>query len=466
MGLIRTVRNPTLSLFQSAVDDLVSRAQQDAEQVRPHLGHPMVLASTVLSELAHEGQTLPDQPPPEVAALGPQAATTWTAIRLLHQLFQARLEGNNDLAQKIEDDLKASTVDPGWIEALAAYVAYFGPDGKLRDVPYVRHQKPDDFVLETLPPNATVVVIGDWGSGTDNATEVMAQVARWSPDVVFHLGDIYYSGTERETKANFLDICNRVLDRSGGKAALYTLTGNHDMYCGGGPYYQLLSELNPTPPYRPEQAQPASYFAVRNSAWQFLSMDTGLHDRDPFTVAEVVTFLEDTEAAWHLDKINRFHAARGRTILLSHHQLFSAYNGIGKLSDKSPGQEAYNPKLLATFQDVLAQGKVAAWFWGHEHNLEIYEPYGPINKGRCIGHGAIPVFAAQTPYQLVEGIPSPPRLVSDPKTGQPVQLGQNAQGVYNHGYVLLKLNDAARTAEVSYYDEGNWGAPLYTETLP
>ena len=37
------------------------------------------------------------------------------------------------------------------------------------------------------------------------------------------------------------------------------------------------------------------YFAVRNQAWQFLSMDTGLHDRDPFTVAEAVTFLEQTE---------------------------------------------------------------------------------------------------------------------------------------------------------------------------
>ena len=91
---------------------------------------------------------------------------------------------------------------------------------------------------------------------------------------------------------------------------VYSLAGNHDMYSGGVGYYGLLQQLK----------QPASYFA-RNAAWQILGLDTGLHDNDVFSVNTNVTCLEPTEEAWHLDKITN--AGGRKTILLSHHQLFS-----------------------------------------------------------------------------------------------------------------------------------------------
>jgi hypothetical protein len=38
-------------------------------------------------------------------------------------------------------------------------------------------------------------------------------------------------------------------------------------------------------------------------------------------------------------------------------------------------------------------------------------------------------------------------------------------GVYNHGYVILKLDDASRTANVAYYQDTESGDLLFQETL-
>jgi hypothetical protein len=176
-----------------------------------------------------------------------------------------------------------------------------------------------------------------------------------------------------------------------------------------------------------------------------------------------MTYLEPDELRWHVDKIERVHAAGGKTILLSHHQLFSPFAAIGRASAKPGDAPAYNTNLLSAFRDVLQAGKIAGWFWGHEHNLAIYEPYGPLRTGRCIGHGAVPVMASQHPYQVIAGLADPPQLVRDPQTGRPIELVTNDDGVFGIGYVLVTLR-GDRTAEVAYYvlDRDD---PIYKETL-
>jgi hypothetical protein len=113
----------------------------------------------------------------------------------------------------------------------------------------------------------------------------------------------------------------------------------------------------------------------------------------------------------------------------------------------------------------MQHGQVSAWFWGHEHNLEIYEPYGPLVKGRCLGHGAIPVFTQQDPYSVADGIPNPPRLICDPKTGEEVRLETDDEGVYAHGYAILDLDDDRCRAAASYYVETDATTPIYREAL-
>jgi predicted phosphodiesterase len=453
---LRIVPNDKLALFMSMVErHLGKRKHPDAP--RKGLEDPQMLAATVFSEMKHKGQPVPKEAPPELETkLGKDGQKIWECTRLAGELALARLSGDSARAQQLEDELKDSECDPGWTEALVDYEEYFGPDGRKKAIPYIRFKELDDFVYTTLSPDATVVLLGDWGTGMPPAIELMEQIAAHNPDALIHLGDIYYAGTDREAEDHFLGIIDRYLDRS--KTKVYTISGNHEMYSGGAGFYSLIGKLNP------DQPQEASFFKVctTDGKWQFLAMDTALHDHDPFEVKTGMTFLEPDELVWHIDKIDRQHAAGGKTILISHHQLFSAFGTIGNEVYRPAEDAAYNTNLLNAFRTSMAAGKVAAWFWGHEHNLEIYEPYGLMNKGRCIGHGALPVWADDEPYRARTDLEDTPALVKD-AAGNEVKLTMNPDGVYDTGFVVVKL--AGPKAEVSYYVRSKPGEPIYQEVI-
>ncbi len=48
--------------------------------------------------------------------------------------------------------------------------------------------------------------------------------------------------------------------------------------------------------------------------------------------------------------------------------------------------------------------------------------------------------------------------------GQPLELALNQDGVYGHGYAVLRLDDANHTAEAAYYVTTQ-NEPIYTETI-
>lgn len=260
---------------------------------------------------------------------------------------------------------------------------------------------------------------------------MLQQVAALKPDVLIHLGDVYYAGTHNEEQANFLDICRKLL---GPNIPIFTLCGNHDMYSGGEGYYWLVDQLG----------QQASYFCLQNDNWQFLAMDTGHNDHDPLTVATNMTGLVTdgswAEENWLLDKIN---LAKGRRIvLLSHHQLFSPFGPVGSVDGKP---YAYNPNLRSTFQAVTNQ--VEWWFWGHEHTLAIFDPYMGLKRGRCVGASAVPVFTDQQSYTNASG------LETYGGAGLPVwntkgQLGNNGTS-YNNCFAVMTLNGSS--ANVDHY---------------
>ncbi|TIR17122.1 MAG: hypothetical protein E5X33_27150 [Mesorhizobium sp.] len=129
----------------------------------------------------------------------------------------------------------------------------------------------------------------------------------------------------------------------------------------------------------------------------------------------------------------------GRTILLSHHPLFSAFSAIG-----APGTDgkrtAVNPNLLTAFERLSAEKAIAAWFWGHEHNLAIYNPFAGLSRGRCVGHGAVPVSVLDQIYEPLGDLGDTPTII--PRT----ELGKGP-GVYNHGYAMLAFRGKACRAE-------------------
>lgn len=489
MRHIKTVRHDIGSLFQSMVDDVTRRIDQRKGQAtdergttdgkRPNLNHPIVAAAHRIAEYWEAGKEPPETAPADLQAKHDDIIdTVWDCAKLAAETFWAKLR-NKPNADQLFDKLKFSTCDPEWAEAIVQYEKYFDPDGKKKEIPYVRYQSIGDFVLPSLPPNARIALIGDWGTGTDDARSVLEQVASHKPDVLIHLGDIYYSGTPDECQKYFLDLIDDVFDRASHPIPVYTLAGNHDMYDGGAGYYRLLSQLNPSPTYTADQAQEASYFALRSTdgAWQILGMDTGLNDHDPFTVSKDVTYLDPKEEAWHMDKVKEFSASGGRTILLSHHQLFSAFEGIGDYASRPEEEQAVNPHLMSTYGKLVAaaretengetgQGQaIAGWFWGHAHNLCIYQPYAGLDKGRCIGHGAVPTFLTPDPYTVLDGLGADlPKLVASPDDpSKSIELASNDQ-VYAHGFVILELDDSDRSATATYYQETS-DQPLYTETL-
>jgi hypothetical protein len=356
---------------------------------------------------------------------------------LAWQLMQAKVLGDTITAKDLEAQLTGGTCDPLWAQTISEYVKYFGPSGSRREPLYVKPQEVQNRVID-IPTGAKIAIIGDWGTGAGPARRVLEQVRDKRPDVVIHLGDIYYSGTERECEVNFETVIDDVFDRAKTNLPIYTLCGNHDMYCGGIGYYGLIKRLNKAP-----MTQEASFFCLRtpDESWQLLGLDTGRNDYSPFSVNDVVTFVEPAEEDWHRQRIEEF---RGRTILLSHHQLFSAFSQIGgRLSNNK--LRAYNPQLKGTFDRLRKTGKsIPAWFWGHEHNLCIYKPYLGLQYGRCVGHSAIPVFSADGPYESLSDLTDPPDLVPNTKL--------SVEGdFYTHGFALLTLGPG--TAVVEYFED-------------
>ncbi len=425
----RTFRDQRLSLFQAAAADVA----------RPAVPGPvpeLERAASGVAALQAVAAPIPVQAPADIA---PQA---WTCARLGLQLLQAGLGGDAVQRSRLEDQLLDSRCDPRWAGTLLSYLDYFGPDGHRRSIPYIRPETAGPSVIE-IAPNARVALFSDWGTGRRTALTVLQDLARQRPDILLHLGDIYYAGTPSECARNFVQPIDAVFGAR--RPPVYTLSGNHDMYSGGAGYYGLIAVLN-----QGAWRQRASFFCLRSQdqRWQFVAMDTGLHAYNPFE-AHPLTSLDDGEAAWIEARIAEF---PGQTVLLSHHPLFSALARIGP-----GGPDPWNVNLLANFRRFAAAGRIAAWFWGHEHTMGLYAPFAGLERGRCIGCGAIPMFVADQLYAPLVGLRDPPALL-------PPRLAHDGS-VQDHGYAMIALDPAAGTARAEYYGVGARTGLLYSESL-
>jgi Calcineurin-like phosphoesterase len=349
---------------------------------------------------------------------------------LTFRYLKARLANDTGQLAQLNDEFRKGTCDPAWLSTIEEYLRYFGPDGSRREIPYIRASTIGPKVIE-IPSDAKIALVGDWGTGAQPALRLLKHIADEKPEYLIHLGDIYYSGTSLECQQNFLRPINAIIRATRQDAKVFTLAGNHDMYCGGVGYYDIIKTLNDAP-----FDQGASFFCLRTSdeRWQFLAMDTGLHDYSPLSVAEAVTYLEPDELEWHSQRIDEF---PGRTIILSHHQLFSAFSAIGQPVNgkRSP----LNPNLYEAFRRLNHSNKVAAWFWGHEHTLSIYQPFKGLERGRCVGHGAVPTSVIDKIYEPLSDLDQTPLII------EATQLSP-VGGVYAHGYTSLSLKSGTCSA--------------------
>jgi hypothetical protein len=231
-----------------------------------------------------------------------------------------------------------------WIEAL---------------VPATR--PPASNTPETIPESCDVALIGDFGTGMYGARPCADSIANDKDgyNLLLHLGDVYYSGLDVEIQSRFLDVLKNVKI-----ATRRSLNGNHEMYTGGHGYFGTLL---------PAFGQTTSYFAMQNSKWLLVGLDTAY--KQAFGGKEGV--LDDPQIQW-LGPILR-QAGDRQVVLFTHHEPFTL------LDDNNGGN------LISALEEFLETGKIVAWYWGHEHRCVRHDPHPKYKfQGRCVGHGGFP----------------------------------------------------------------------------
>src|SRR5262249_36133091 len=201
-----------------------------------------------------------------------------------------------------------------------------------------------------------VAVLGDWGTGLYGAPicadSIQKDARRYG--LLLHLGDVYYSGTEKEVAERFLALWPDVPG-----ATSRALNSNHEMYTGGHAYFnQSLRRFEQT----------SSCFARQNSHWLLVGLDSAYHEHD----------LAMNQAGW----LEGLIAAAGsrKVVLFTHHQPYSLL-------------EKQGTKLVEKLSGLLEDRRIFAWYWGHEHRCVVYDVHPAWGlRGRCIGHGGYPYF--------------------------------------------------------------------------
>ena len=441
---IKTYGMAFMSRWQSALHSVLGQEENDvAESLSSE--HPAMIASCEACEqlkarlMAGEDNDIA------------QAVTTKSLVascaHMYVGLIAAKVMGNTERVRELESEIRFSVCDPLWAKTLFEF------DNNHKDIPYRHYESLDDFVMPLVGRQGNVdtdkvkiAFLSDWGTGTPLAKNVMRCIAEQQPDILIHLGDVYYSGTKSEMKRHFLDIVRNYLPAD---TQVFNLAGNHDLYAGGEGYYWLLDELG----------QPASYFCLRNKHWQILGVGAPPQVGKPTDAISAIPSVEAKEVQWHQHKLS---GADGRkSVMLSHYQLFTASGNIGRTEDNRP--LALNPVLYEAFKSHVSD--IDLWLWGHEHNMVAFEPYAGLSKGRCIGSGAIPVALHWQPYKQLHNLALPEQFNSAPQIIPECQLGHDGDH-YHHAFCMLSI-DGAR-GEMNYFQvEGVDGdaTSIYTESL-
>lgn len=304
--------------------------------------------------------------------------------------------------------------------------------------------RPAGNLPQPFPDRGRIAVLGDWGTGLYGAPAIARQVlADADPfSLLLHLGDVYYSGTDKEVKQRFLDLWP-----TRPEAISRALNSNHEMYSGGDPYFRQTL---------PAFHQEGSYFALQNQHWLLVGLDVAYLDHA----------IDDIQVGWLKGLLAQ--AGERKVILFSHHQLFSHFESQGTKLLAHPG-----------FGAILRSKRIFAWYWGHEHRCSIFE--GPDQTfgllARCIGHSGMPQSRARTralpratekvyeraewrrsPAQTVAGNPLPSVVVLEGKN----DLIKDEEDKFSpHGYAVLTLDGPALIEQVR--DAG--GQVIYEKTL-
>jgi Calcineurin-like phosphoesterase len=271
-------------------------------------------------------------------------------------------------------------LDHQWVESVLNYYK----TGRKR-VPFPTHRAAGIDPVRNLAGDSEIRIAIAGDSGADSRITAPAAIAKLidnkRPHYTIHLGDVYYSGLANTEESNFLSIW------PAGSEGTYTLNSNHEMYCGGDGYFNVLL-ANP----RFAAQQRLSYFVLTNDVWLIIGLDTAYFAYYQSLLYEEGSLAEsDTnkqpdglvQLQWLREVLAQ--NPNKRVILLSHHDGF----------DVNPVTRAVSRKPL--LRQVMGEfSRVQDWWWyfGHVHAPIVYQRIFFGNNSsvsaRCVGHGAVP----------------------------------------------------------------------------
>src|ERR1043166_2544989 len=232
-----TVRDPMYSVWQSIVEKVANQqaAGHLIDAVHAHVADHDGIEGTVTGAITGAAAKL--------TGLASAKACSALAARLAW----AKVTGNTAEVAALQAAFDFNICDPLWAECVEAYVDFYRVHSG--EIPY----RPglDNLLATPVPAKPRIAIFGDWGTGMANAVALLEQIQGLKPDILMHLGDIYYSGTQDEMQNRFLSVCHDVFGDD--LPPTFSLAGNHDMYSGGAGYYWLVDQLG----------QGASYFAFQ-----------------------------------------------------------------------------------------------------------------------------------------------------------------------------------------------------------
>lgn len=466
---IFTVRNPELSRWQSFIEQLLKDKNPDLS-IAEIRNSPMMQGCWTHVKLAMEGK----QPKAPEGALDPTSigynayASTYffEAIQALGKTEVNKKSKTAKNAEESSSDIDAwpySTDDTwNWLSTSAGryyitgYWNYYWHGDFYSDVTYRDYKEDgngdiDYSVIDwTLPANARIALIGDWGTENDDAHEFLRALISGGVDCIIHLGDVYYTGTKNECIDKFLNV---IRNEIGSQVPVFTIPGNHEYYSFGEGFYYLIDHINSGIPIQ-NARQDASYFCLRtaDNTYQFLGLDTGYNDHSPWDTYDsppAPALKSSNDYKWAIDKIKHFN---GKTIMLSHHQLFSH---TGNMNSSKYGDSYANPHLYKHFAPFF-HNKIATWFWGHEHSFALFKngSFG-LNQGRLVGSSSYEEAVSDNPYG--DNFPMVPYADSNTflATNPTYNNDHDAGSYYPHvGAIITMRTDNNPT--VDYYKFPSW----------
>ncbi|MEK6153932.1 metallophosphoesterase [Flavobacteriaceae bacterium 3-367] len=315
-----------------------------------------------------------------------------------------------------------AVMDPGWSLALIGYLLValnINPPRPLAHNPATLNIDPD------TQKSLKIALFGDWGTGKyrdgnlphSPSQLVMQQMAKAKPDIMIHLGDVYYAGLGYEEQWNLLDCWE--------SAALgnFTLNSNHEMYDGAkGLYHTALA----SPIF--EKQQGTTYFSIAYGDWVVLGLDSAYNATGMYMDGAINDPYQPGP-----DGFIARQAKGKKVIVLTHHN----------------PMDVQGRQTNTLWTDVVTHslnGKhPEVWYWGHIHNAVVYSDSAPsgATKARCLGHGGIPFGHAQW---LVNA----PHVDYYANTPLEKPVPRNELRVKN-GFAILEIKDGELTE--TWYDQ-------------